>query len=248
MMRPSFKCLLIGALATVVFVTIVPQADAQWWGPCRATAWGCGYGCYAPCYSTCYTPCCSTVTSCYPYCGSSWYLGWRPGPVRRLLFGRYRWYRGWDCCGLGCYDLCCDSCCGQVTADKPVQQSPTPATKAAPAPAAPASPAPALPGSDVPAPTTGITPDQSGVLTVWVPYEAKVTINGLETRSTGSRRQFVSYGLKPGLSYKYVVVAQVVRNGEVIEDTKTVVLTAGKITSLAFGFNADSNNQVALAK
>ena len=53
------------------------------------------------------------------------------------------------------------------------------------------------------------------MLTVWVPYDAKVTVNGLETHSTGSRRQFVSFGLKPGLSYKYVVKAQVVREGQV---------------------------------
>ena len=65
--------------------------------------------------------------------------------------------------------------------------------------------------------------DESGVLTVWVPYDAKVTVNGLETRSTGSRRQFVSYGLKPGFSYKYEVQAEVVRNGQVQEDTRTVV-------------------------
>ena len=42
----------------------------------------------ACCYSACYSP-------CYDSCGL--YLGWRPGPIRRLLFGPYRWYWG------GCY-------------------------------------------------------------------------------------------------------------------------------------------------
>jgi uncharacterized protein (TIGR03000 family) len=55
------------------------------------------------------------------------------------------------------------------------------------------------------------TRGDSGLLTVWVPYDAKVTINGMPTTSTGSRRQFVSYGLKPGYEYSYEVKAQVTR-------------------------------------
>ena len=76
------------------------------------------------------------------------------------------------------------------------------------------------------------------MLTVWVPEDAKVMINGLETRSTGSRRQYYSSGLKPGLTYTYVVRAQVIRNGQVQEDTQTVTLAAGQTNSLAFRFNA----------
>ena len=85
--------------------------------------------------------------------------------------------------------------------------------------------------------TSGTSADESGILTVWVPYDAKVSINGLATKSTGSRRQFVSFGLKSGLTYKYVVKAQVVRNGQTQEDTRTVTLTAGQVTAVAFGFN-----------
>ena len=80
-----------------------------------------------------------------------------------------------------------------------------------------------------------------------MPYDAKVTINGLETRSTGSRREFVSYGLKSGLSYKYVVNAQVVRNGQMLEDTRTVTLTAGQMTAVAFGFNTPADRASGLA-
>jgi uncharacterized protein (TIGR03000 family) len=75
------------------------------------------------------------------------------------------------------------------------------------------------------------------MLTIWVPFDAKVTINGLPTKSTGSRRQFISYDLKEGFSYKYEVKAEVVRDGKIVEDTKTVVLTAGANNSVAFGFN-----------
>ena len=82
-------------------------------------------------------------------------------------------------------------------------------------------------------PTTG----DSGILTVWVPNEAKVTINGMLTKSTGSKRHFVSYGLRPGYTYKYVVKAEVVREGKVVKDEQTISLTAGEQGGVAFGFN-----------
>jgi uncharacterized protein (TIGR03000 family) len=124
-------------------------------------------------------------------------------------------------------------------AKKPAVEPPMPVEPAAPA--MPAAPAPAMPK------TSGVSAEESGILTVWVPYDAKVTINGLETKSTGSRRQFVSYGLQSGVSYKYVVKAQVVRNGQTQEDTRTIMLTAGQVTAVAFGFNTTAQ-QVAAAQ
>jgi uncharacterized protein (TIGR03000 family) len=81
------------------------------------------------------------------------------------------------------------------------------------------------------------TPADSGVLTVWVPIEAKVTINGMLTKSTGSKRSFVSYGLKPGYTYTYKVKAEIVREGKIITDEKMVSITAGDRGGAAFGFN-----------
>jgi uncharacterized protein (TIGR03000 family) len=251
MIRPSWKSLLIGVVVAVALWSTASQADAQCWGCYRPIAWG---GCYAPRYvSPCYTPCCPTV-SCNPcYYGSDWYLGVRPGPVRRLLLGPYRWYRVGYGCGLGCgyscgYDCGDASPCCNGAAVEPTQQMPTPAKKpvAEPPAAMPSEPAAPAPGPAVPN-TTSISVEESGVLTVWVPYDAKVTINGLQTSSTGSRRQFVSYGLKPGLSYKYVVKAEVVRNGQMVEDIRTVALTAGQTSAVAFGFNTTAPEQVAAA-
>jgi uncharacterized protein (TIGR03000 family) len=111
-------------------------------------------------------------------------------------------------------------------------------------PVEPSPPPPAAPG---PAKTSGMSADESGILTVWVPYDAKVTINGRETKNTGSRRQFVSYGLQPGLTYKYEVKAVIIRNGQAVEDNRTVMLTAGQITAVAFGFNTPPQQQVAAA-
>ncbi|MBU4273679.1 MAG: TIGR03000 domain-containing protein [Planctomycetes bacterium] len=246
MIRASWKCLLFGAVVAIAISSVAPQAEAQWWGYSRPTAtWGCSY---APYYTSCYTPCYSA--SCCDPCGYSggWYRGWRPGPIRRLLLGRYKWYWGYGgyCCPT--YDCCTDvSTCGSA-APAPAQ-TPTPAQKPVIEPnAMPTEPAPA-PG-DMPAPapspqTNTTSADTSGVLTVWVPYEAKVTINGLKTTNTGSRRKFISHGLKSGFSYKYVVKAELVRDGQLLEDTRTVTLTAGQITAVAFGFNATPAEQVA---
>ena len=85
----------------------------------------------------------------------------------------------------------------------------------------------------------------SGLLTVWVPAKAKVFINGKETTTQGSRRRYVSHGLKPGLTYKYVVRAELARNGMLAVEEKTVELTAGSSEGVAFGFNRVPSNQVA---
>jgi uncharacterized protein (TIGR03000 family) len=173
--------------------------------------------------------------------------------VRRLLFGRYKWYwAGYGCCGscgtCGCagdcgatYTGCCTD--GGVAPSAPTPAAPTPAKKPDDMgmPTEPTAPAPAEPAVN---PTTSTSAD-SGVLTVWVPYDAKVTVNGLETKSTGSRRQFVSYGLKAGFSYKYEVKAAIVRDGQMVEDTQTVTLTAGQVSAVAFGFNSPAQQVAA---
>jgi uncharacterized protein (TIGR03000 family) len=260
MNRTSWKCLLVGAVVAVALLSAAPQADARWWGGCCGGYWGCGY---APCYSGCYSYGCGY--GCGYDCGG-WALGWRHGPIRRALFGRYKWYpTGYGCgyggCYSGCYAGCgaypaYDSCCGDGAVIAPTAapaMTPTPAKRPAIEPTMPMEPAPggAAPAAPSPQPepampkTSASPAEESGSLTIWVPFDAKVTVNGLETRSTGSRRQFVSYGLKPGFSYKYEVRAQVVRDGKTQEENRTVVLTAGQITAVAFGFNTNAAAQVA---
>jgi uncharacterized protein (TIGR03000 family) len=90
--------------------------------------------------------------------------------------------------------------------------------------------APGLPNEPAPAkPTADAARPDAGVLTVVVPADAKVYINGFETKSTGTVRQYVSYGLKQGASYRYEV--RVVLAGN--EETRLVDLTAGQRFSVA---------------
>lgn len=284
MTRTGWKIATLAAI--LVAMLVANKANAQWW---------CDWGCYRPVCATYYpatwtahySPC------CYEPAGAYWYLGWRPGIIRRALFGPYRWYYvgygGWSYSWPWCYDACAyDPCCGvsgaTVTFEGPgagaAPAGPTPAPAPTPAkpqaptepaqPAAPSEPAlpsvprgeiPSLPGgaggglpqgleettptpptsppglfpgldtgplpgleSTPPTPPAALppaasppampsttrmpVPETSGQITIWVAPEAKVRINGLPTQSTGTRRQYISYGLQPGYLYRYQIVAE----------------------------------------
>jgi uncharacterized protein (TIGR03000 family) len=88
-------------------------------------------------------------------------------------------------------------------------------------------------------------PADSGLLTIQVPAEATVFVNGLKTKSTGANRSYVSHGLKPGFSYKYEVRAVVTRGKTQVEDSKVVYLTAGATEGIAFDFLHQPQHQLA---
>ncbi len=85
--------------------------------------------------------------------------------------------------------------------------------------------------------STGIARD-SVLLTVTVPADAKVIINGYETKTTGTSRSYVSRGLLPGQRYKYEIRAEVQRDGQMSSDSKVVYVGAGEQSRLAFNFPA----------
>lgn len=81
--------------------------------------------------------------------------------------------------------------------------------------------------------------DNSMMLTVEVPADAKVYVNGYLTSSTGTVRRFVSRGLDRNASYTYEVRAEVIRDGETESEVKTVKVGAGQITDVAFVLDGD---------
>ncbi len=104
-------------------------------------------------------------------------------------------------------------------------------------------PAPAQPqASAVPADRSA-----SGVIAVWVPADARVVINGLETTSVGPYREYVSYGLRPGAAYKYEIRAQIAREGRLVQKTRTVYLSAGSHQRIAFHFQAKPEEAIVAA-
>jgi uncharacterized protein (TIGR03000 family) len=72
-----------------------------------------------------------------------------------------------------------------------------------------------------------------------------VAINGHPTKSTGSYREYASYGLKPDFAYKYEIRAQVVRNGQTLESVRTVYLTVGAERMVVFEFSPAGEETIA---
>lgn len=113
------------------------------------------------------------------------------------------------------------------------------------------------PGPDVNLPDNGAPPPPSdsgaglyrpsanAVLTVHVPADARVFVNGLLTTSTGSVRRYVSNGLRAGYNYTYNLRAEIVRDGQTIAETKTVKLQAGDAPEVEFALNASTENPIA---
>jgi uncharacterized protein (TIGR03000 family) len=133
---------------------------------------------------------------------------------------------------------------GETPTTTPAPITPPPTTTPAPITPPPPATTPTTPAAPATTPpslekaTSGLpTLENSALLTISVPYEAKITINGLATQSTGSRRQYASFGLQPGLNYQYDIHAEIVRDGKIVEESKTVTLTAGQQEAVAFGFN-----------
>ena len=67
-----------------------------------------------------------------------------------------------------------------------------------------------------------------------MPADAKIFVNGSETRSTGGVRRFMSRGLAAGKQYDFAVKMTVDRDGTPAEETKLVSLTAGERTTVSF--------------
>lgn len=255
MIRHARKYLIIALVLAATLFMGVSESKAHWWR--NAGYWG---------YSSYYTPYWGT---------SWYGAAYRPMHVGHLYRSAYRWgYAGWGCgsycgsCYSPCYSSycgsCCStpsyttsyytsSCCGSTTV--PTYQSTTPTYQSTPSIRSDATPTPAptqpAPAPRAPAPQPPTTQTKApigadaGLLTIVVPADARVTINGFETKSTGSMREYVSNGLKPGFSYKYEVLAMVIRDGKIVEDVQQVYLTAGATRSVAFNFDAKPAQQLA---
>jgi uncharacterized protein (TIGR03000 family) len=87
----------------------------------------------------------------------------------------------------------------------------------------------------------------SAALTVSVPAEAKIMVNGRETKATGTLRRYVSRGLQAGYNYTYEIKAELVRDGETLTETKSVTVGAGETADVDFAFEPAGKDPVAQA-
>jgi uncharacterized protein (TIGR03000 family) len=77
-------------------------------------------------------------------------------------------------------------------------------------------------------------PTNGAVLTATVPAEARVYVNGLLTKTTGTQRRYVTEGLLPGNRYAFRFEVVVERDGQHLSDTQVVQVRAGDSVTLDF--------------
>jgi len=75
-------------------------------------------------------------------------------------------------------------------------------------------------------------------LNVAIPSDARLFVNGNATTSEGSNRHFVSRGLEAGASYKFEIRAERTVDGKIVEESKSLVLIAGKLQEVVFALAA----------
>lgn len=73
-------------------------------------------------------------------------------------------------------------------------------------------------------------------LVVTLPADARLTIQGVETRSTASERTFISPALQPGQEYQYVLEATITRNGKTEKKVEKVSVWAGRESKIDIQF------------
>ena len=79
-----------------------------------------------------------------------------------------------------------------------------------------------------------VVPADGAMLTVEVPVDAKIFVNGVRTKATGEVRRYISRGLVPGKQYEFTVQMSLERDGIETEESRVVSLSAGEGTRLSF--------------
>jgi len=220
------KFVLAALVAGFVWSMTAPQADAFWhhrrWGSSGGSSCSGCYGYYGGCSS------CSSCSGCW----GGYYYG---GGCSSCSSCSSCSGGGWYSCG-GCWGSsgCSGGCSGggyTTVRDVPAGAAPVAPQGTTEAPNLDQAP---VPGSTDAPPQTNNNSGSAAILSVHVPADAKVYVNGMLTRSTGSDRRFVSNGLRPGYNYTYELRAMTERNGQMVEDRKVVQLQAGQSADVNF--------------
>jgi len=67
-----------------------------------------------------------------------------------------------------------------------------------------------------------------GTIIVTLPADARLTVDGVPTRSTSNVRAFATPVLRPGQAYHYTLRAEVTRNGQTVQVERQVPVAAGQ--------------------
>ncbi len=171
------------------------------------------------CYGSCYGARCSGCSGCYGTCQGSCYgsrayygcAGSCYGSCQGSCSGCYGsayYYTGSCWGGHSCHGCTGSTCAGtHSSAYTPSYTVPAPA------------PAEGTKTSSLPTPARVI---------VSLPAEAKLFVDGQLTRTSDKAvRTFMTPELEEGVEYRYVMKAEIVRNGQTQTETQTVIVKAG---------------------
>jgi uncharacterized protein (TIGR03000 family) len=81
---------------------------------------------------------------------------------------------------------------------------------------------------------TSAIPGDEIQMSLSVPSDAKITVNGKPTSSTGSLRRFVSRDLNPNESYRFDIQATYRVDGNDVTQTRSVIARAGGVEQVVF--------------
>lgn len=90
-------------------------------------------------------------------------------------------------------------------------------------------------------------PASEGTISILVPENALVTINGYVTKSSGRVRRYVAKNLQAGLVYPFNIQVTVVRDGRTLTDARQVKLSGGALEAVVFNFDKSSVDRIAKA-
>jgi uncharacterized protein (TIGR03000 family) len=125
------------------------------------------------------------------------------------MFGLFK--RGHGCTGYSCTGCTGYSCSGCYGTPVPVGPKEMP----------------------IPAPKKEEPKKTSATITVSVPVDAKISIDGNPTKSTSAVRVFATPELTPGTVYYYTISAEVVRDGKTVTASEQIAVEAGLNASLS---------------
>jgi uncharacterized protein (TIGR03000 family) len=171
-----------------------------------------GWGCHGCCSGWGCRGCCS----CYG--------GWGCCSCSGSWGGCHGCYSssGWGCCSSGCcsYSWGCRGGCYGCYGGYAAAGYAAPVYAVAPTPA--------------PSPTATAAKSNTAQLVVELPADAKLFIDGHDTKASTSRRVFNTPKLETGETYYYEVKAQLVRDGKTYSETKRVTIKANETSKASF--------------
>ncbi len=281
MIRPTWKYLVLGGILAVGMSVGASPAEAHWWG--RPHMLGCWpRACWAPRWTICCDPCCDV--GWYRAWGPVYRFGLFHR--RAVVSSCVCWDPCCDpCCGDDGVSGATVTTEGPMPTEAAPKLPPKPTPTELPGPAVqppskpagvpdardkeiedllkgrgsstPATPPKANPPANPPLPGNTIAPRTSGMLlTLHVPANAKVLINGRATQATGTERHYVSYGLKEGKVYPYTVTVLAPRRSSTspeegipeeneVQVSRTLYVKAGDDRRLVFSDDLRLERQLA---